>query len=133
MLKLYAQTQNLTTMEIDLIWETRLMDETACISVYSIIGADQCLNGMQKNIITYFIDKVKEITPQSMQLRDIEVIFSIGKSKNYTSIGRYCADALWDIVFQQKAGYSTQVLKTARKRLIELIKFFDSNSKAEFI
>ena len=37
------------------------MDETACISVYSIIGGEQCIHGMQKEIINYFVDKIKEI------------------------------------------------------------------------
>lgn len=37
------------------------MDETACISVYTIIG--ECIYGMQKEIINYFVDKIKEIAP----------------------------------------------------------------------
>lgn len=132
-LKLYAQTQSLTSEMIDLIWETRQMDETACISVYGIIGGEQCINGMQKEIINYFVDKIREIVPSSMQLRDIEMIYSIGKTKNHSTIGRYCADALWDIVFQQKTGYSRQVLKAARKKLVDLMRYFDTQAKADFI
>jgi len=60
---------------------------------------------MQKELINYFVDKVKEIQPSNMQLRDIEVIYSIGKIKSQMHSAsdkgkesRYCADALWDIV-----------------------------------
>ena len=35
------------------------MDETACISVYNIIG--ECIIGMQKEIVILFVDKVKSI------------------------------------------------------------------------
>jgi hypothetical protein len=118
---------------INLLWETRLMDETACISVYSIIGGDQCINLMQKELINYFVSKIKEIQPSSMQLRDIEVIYSIGKTKMHSAQGRYCADALWDIVFQQKTGYSKQVLKAARKKLVELLHLFETSVKVDFI
>lgn len=37
------------------------MDETACISVYTIIG--ECIYGMQKEIVNYFVDKIKVIAP----------------------------------------------------------------------
>ena len=40
------------------------MDETACISVYSIIG--ECILGMQREIVSYVVDKVKEITPSTL-------------------------------------------------------------------
>ena len=43
-LRLYAQTQSLTPDMVNILWETRQMDETACISVYSIIG--ECVTGM---------------------------------------------------------------------------------------
>ena len=132
-LRLYAQTHSLTTELINILWETRQMDETACISVYNIIS--ECVGGMQKEIINYFVGKVKEIAPSSMQLRDVELLHTIGKtgvSTNPTS--RFCADALWNIIiFDQKIGYSKQVMKAARKKLCELLKVFDTNTKIEFI
>lgn len=48
------------------------MDETACISVYNIIS--ECVAGMQKEIIICIVDKVREITPSLMQLRDVELL-----------------------------------------------------------
>lgn len=48
-LRLYAQTSSLTKEMIDILWETRQMDETACISVYTIIG--ECISGMQMEIV----------------------------------------------------------------------------------
>ena len=96
-LRLFAQTSSLTEGMIDLLWETRQMDETACISVYTIIG--ECIYGMQKDIVNYFVDKIKEIAPQSLQLRDIELIYNIGKSSTHNAQSKYCADALWNVIF----------------------------------
>lgn len=108
------------------------MDETACISVYNIIG--ECVGGMQKDIINYFVDKVKDIAPSSMQLRDVELLHTIGHTGMPSSqTPRYCADALWNIVFDQKTGYSKQVIKVSRKNLCKLLKVFDTNAKVEFI
>ena len=80
-LRLYAQTQSLTPELINILWETRGMDETACISVYSIIG--ECILGMQKEIVSYVVDKVKEINASTLQLRDVELLHTIGKSATY--------------------------------------------------
>ena len=107
------------------------MDETACISVYSIIG--ECILGMQKEIVSYVVDKVKEITPSMMQHRDIELIHTIGKSSTSQMQAKYCADALWEIVFNQGNGYTRPVLKLARKRLCELLTISDTSIKLDFI
>lgn len=109
------------------------MDETACISVYNIIS--ECVGGMQKEIVNYFVGKVKEIAPSSMQLRDVELLHTIGKTGVTTNpTSRFCADALWNIIiFDQKIGYSKQVMKAACKKLCELLKVFDTNTKVEFI
>lgn len=98
-LRLYAQTQSLTPELINILWETRQMDETACISVYGIIG--ECVLGMQKEIISYVIDKVRQIRAEDLQLRDVELLNTIGKSISSSSQMKYCAEALWDIVFNQ--------------------------------
>ena len=37
------------------------------------------------------------------------------------------------MVFQQKTGYSQQVLKASRKSLCDLLRSFDTNTKIEFI
>lgn len=95
-LRLYAQTQSLTPDMVNILWETRAMDETACLSVYSIIG--ECVIGMNKSIVNCFVDKIKEINPMNMLLRDVELLHTIGRSGSHTSQARYCADALWDIV-----------------------------------
>jgi len=130
-LRLFVQTQSLTKDMVNLLWETRQMDETACISVYGIIS--ECVAGMQNEIVNYFVDKIKEIAPMSLQLRDVDLIYTIGKSNVNSSQQCYCADALWDIVFNQRAGYSRHVLKAARQKLCDLLKVADTTTKVEFI
>lgn len=89
---------------VDTLWETSRVAEVACISVYNIIG--ECIFGMQKEIIIHFINKVKEIPPSQLLLRDIKLVYNIGKSSTHTAQARYCADALWEIVFNERPGYT---------------------------
>ena len=72
------------------------MDETACISVYTIIG--ECIIGMQKEIVTLFVDKVKTIAPMDLQIRDVELLHTIGKQCQHRAQSKHVCDALWDLV-----------------------------------
>ena len=68
-----------------------------------------------------------------MQLRDVEMLHTIGKSSTYPAQSRYCADALWEIVFNQRNGYTRTVLKSARKKLCDLLQLFQTDTKLDFI
>ena len=63
----------------------------------------------------------------------MELLHTIGKSSTYPAQSRYCADALWEIVFNQSSGYTRAVLKSARKKLCDLLLTFSTDHKLEFI
>ena len=132
LLQIYAFENELTEEHIDILWEASQTDESAKIEIFKMIS--DCTKDMQDEIVDVFIKKVQSVDPGIITMRDVDLVYNLGKNSFMRAAAREtAANTLWQIALLQKPGYPKAILKPTRKHLQNLMRNQDRDMKITVI
>ena len=89
LLQIYASEEQLTDEHIDMLWAASLTEETAKLEIFKLIG--ETAKSMSDRVVDAFIQKVQDLQPEAVTMKDVDLVYNLGKSSTTRALARRTA------------------------------------------